>query len=254
MSRRRRKPAPEAPPGRGGAWEARRVLRDVGGAAVTHGPPRRAKTDPGKVSAAGTHTDRSECKGSAGNASVRPHGAGDSARMKRNTTIEGAPAEVSSVRALGRVLGVAESTVRKWQKRVDWPFGLGPPWDAEEVLIWRRIHIRRADRARRYHDAQRGRGPVELSELEKARTAAYQERAAIYRLRRQELEGSLHDVDTCRARRLRQIAAVKRRLLRIPRSLSVGLVGRNRREIERLLRDEMRAVLNDFAGKPAGAT
>jgi len=174
--------------------------------------------------------------------------------MKRNTTIEGAPAEVSSVRALGRVLGVAESTVRKWQKRVDWPFGLGPPWDAEEVLIWRRIHIRRADRARRYHDAQRGRGPVELSELEKARTAAYQERAAIYRLRRQELEGSLHDVDTCRARRLRQIAAVKRRLLRVPRSLGGRLVGCSRRQVETLLRAEMRGILEEFAGRSTDTT
>lgn len=158
----------------------------------------------------------------------------------------GAQPEPLSIRSLARQVGRAEGTVRKWIKRRDWPFGRGP-FVVDDVRRWMEMHLGR-DPAQRYHDAQRGIGDKPLSQLERARTLSYFEAAQIRRLKRQQLEGKLHDADECRARRRRQVLRVRNALTRsLPRTLAGELVGRARGDMERLLRDRLAAVCEAFA-------
>lgn len=155
---------------------------------------------------------------------------------------------VASMRALAREVGRSSSTVRKWTKRRDWPFGAGP-FDVGDVLVWMRLHLHR-DPAHRFHDAQRGIGAQPLSQIEQARAWNYAESAQIRRLKREQLQGRLHDVQACQARRRRQILAVRNALVRtIPRALGPELVGRARGDIERILRDRLAAVCDAFGGE-----
>jgi len=154
----------------------------------------------------------------------------------------------TSIRGLARQVGRSESTVRKWIKRPDWPFGPRAPWVVDKVQGWMALYLGR-DPAARYHAAQKGLGPKPLSELEAARTANQLEAAAIRRLHREETEGLLHNVEECRRRRLRQIHAVKGALRGLPRSIGPELVGLSRPKIERLLRERLRGILEGFAGE-----
>ena len=160
----------------------------------------------------------------------------------------GPPAKAVSMRALARQVGRAESTVRKWKKRRDWPFGDGP-FAVEDVRRWMEIQLHR-DPAKRYHDAQKGIGPTPLSQIEKARAWNLVESAQIRRLKREQLEGKLHDVEECRARRRRKVLAVRNALTRsLPRTLAAELVGRTRRDSERVIRSRLVAVCEAFAAE-----
>lgn len=160
----------------------------------------------------------------------------------------GPPPKVVSIRALARQVGRAESTVRKWIKRDDWHFGSGP-FAVDVVRKWMEIQLHR-DPAQRYHDAQKGIGPTPLSQIEKARVWNFIESAQIRRLKREQLQGKLHDVEECRARRRRQILAVRNALTRsVPRTLAAELVGRTRRDMERVIRARLAAVCEAFAAE-----
>ena len=152
-----------------------------------------------------------------------------------------------SARALARVVGKSASAVRKWISRRDWPYGRGP-FDIALVQKWMQVHLKR-DPAQRYHDAQRGVKPDELSLLDRARTANYLEAARIRELKRRQIEGQLHDVADCEARRRRQILLVRNALTRtLPRTLAAELVGRARGDMERILHSRLAAVCEMFAG------
>jgi len=155
-------------------------------------------------------------------------------------------AERLSIRGLAAQVGRAESTVRKWIRRRDWPFGRGP-FVVAEVRRWMEIHLGR-DPAQAYHDAQKGIDPKPLNDIEKARALAFLESYRIRRIKREQLEGKLHDVDECRTRRRRQVLAVRNALTRrLPRTLAAELVGRARGDMERLIRDRLAAVCQGFA-------
>lgn len=156
------------------------------------------------------------------------------------------PKLAESIRSLARQVVRAESTVRKWLKRSDWPFGKMGPWKVRDVIKWMSIHLKR-DPAQRYHDAKKGIGVKPLSELEKARQDNYLESAAIRKLKRLEMEGRLHDVGECRRRRVRQIHAVKTALMRLPRIVAPELIGKSRTVIEKALRKHMRQIVESFA-------
>lgn len=154
------------------------------------------------------------------------------------------------MRALARAVGRSLSAVRKWTKRRDWPYGKGP-FVVEYVKDWMRDHLKR-DPAHRYHDAQKGVGPQPLSQVEQARAENFSESAQIRRLKREQLQGKLHDVEECRARRRRQILAVRNALTRtLPRALSAELVGRARGDMERVIRDRLVSVCDAFGGEDA---
>jgi len=111
------------------------------------------------------------------------------------------------------------------------------------------IHLHR-DPAHRWHDAQKGIAATPLSQLEKARTWSFVEAAQIRRLKREQLQGKLHDVEDCRARRRRQVLLVRNTLTRsLPRTLAAELVGRTRRDMERVIRDRLVAVCDGFAAE-----
>jgi hypothetical protein len=79
-------------------------------------------------------------------------------------------------------------------------------------------------------------------------------RAQLLDLERQRLEGKLHDVQACRQRRLRQIHAVKGRLLDLARSAAPLLEGKDRAAIQAVLDERVRAMLESFAyGEPESA-
>lgn len=149
------------------------------------------------------------------------------------------------MRALGRAVGRSLSAVRKWTNRRDWPFGKGP-FNVGEVRDWMRLHLKR-DPAQRYHDAQQGIGAQALSQVEQARAFNFAESAMIRRLKREQLQGKLHNVEECRARRRRQILTVRNALTRaLPRALSAELVGRARGDMERMIRDRLVSVCDAF--------
>jgi hypothetical protein len=155
------------------------------------------------------------------------------------------PDQVASLRSLANVAGRSPTSVRKWIKRSDWPFGKGP-FSVRLVRQWMEIHLKR-DPAQRYHDAQRGIGPKELNELDQARKEGYQEASAIRRLKRLQIEGTLHDVAECKERRRRQLFYVRNALLRFPRSVAADLVARPRGEVEAVLKRRVDAILQSFA-------
>ena len=185
----------------------------------------------------------------------RPAKAGGKARKTRSRT---RPAQAKSIRSLGRQVGRAESTVRKWIGREDWPFGLAPPWDVGRVRAWAEIHLK-ADPAAAYRKkakaAEAGTGEfAAMGPLTKARLQATIERALLLRQRRLVEAGKLHDTEKCQHRRLRQIHEVKGRLLELPRAVSNTLVGQDAESIERVLSEQVRMILEGFASGSSATT
>jgi hypothetical protein len=132
-----------------------------------------------------------------------------------------------------------------------WPFSLDAPWNAEQVRVWAEIYVRR-DPAAAYRQKAaaaaaglgefRGAGP-----LTKARTQHEIERALRERQKRLVDAGKLHDAETCDKRRLRQILAVKGRLLELPRAVARDLAGLDADGIEAVLSERVTAMLEEFA-------
>jgi hypothetical protein len=195
-----------------------------------------AKADPGSLTAAELGTLR-----------------GLQARQSRQPKAAAGPAPdvITSLRAAAKAIGRSPSTMRKWLSRRDWPFGRGP-FNIEQLRKWMELHLRR-DPAQRYHDAQKGIDPREVTELERVRAWSYEESARTRQIKRKELENQLHDVEECRVRRRRQILAVRNTLTRtLPRTLAADLVGRARGDAERVIRDRLKAVCDRFAEESDG--
>jgi hypothetical protein len=109
------------------------------------------------------------------------------------------------------------------------------------------------DPAQRYHDAQKGMQPDELSMVEKAKAKQYYERGRLLQLRREELEGKSHDAEECRSRRRRQLRLLQTTLTRaLPRTLAAELIGRARGDMERMIRERIVGVLNRLAADMEG--
>ncbi len=170
------------------------------------------------------------------------------------------PIQAKSIRSLARQVGRAESTVRKWLARSDWPFELGPPWVVRKVKAWMEIHLK-PDSAAAYRKkvaaVEAGSGEFSsMSAYQKARTQAVIERALLLRQRRLVEAGKLHDVAGCRQRRLRQIHEVKGALLALGRSMANSLVGRDADAVETTIHDRCLQICEEFArdGDDDGAT
>lgn len=73
------------------------------------------------------------------------------------------------------------------------------------------------------------------------------EKARLAELDRLEREGALHETEDCRQRRLRQLWALKREFLALPRSAAPELEGRSRAEIESILQARLNGILDHFA-------
>jgi len=162
------------------------------------------------------------------------------------------PTHAKSIRALARQVDRAESTVRKWIGREDWPFSLTGPWDVRLVTAWAEIHLK-GDPAAAYRKkakaAEAGIGEfAPMGPLTKARLQATIERALHIRQRRMVEAGELHNVKDCTQRRLRQIHEVKTRLMELPRSMANALTGQSAEKIEQLMDEQIRAIIEDFAG------
>ncbi len=159
--------------------------------------------------------------------------------------------KAKSIRSLGRQVGRAESTVRKWLARPDWPFSRTGPWDVSQVTSWMEIHLK-PDPAKAYRKrmAQAAAGKAEFGELTAKQKADIQykiERTLAVRQRRLKEAGDLHDARQCQERILRQIHAVRSSLLALPRSLSAQLVNASRDEIEAILTQRITELLEDFS-------
>jgi len=156
--------------------------------------------------------------------------------------------EAKSRRGLAREVGRSESTVRKWISRRDWLFGDEPPWEVKRVKEWMGIYLK-PDNAKPHREREKGgrARQQQASEMTSARTVAMTERGLLTKLRRLELEGSLHDVAECQRRRMEQIYAVKGQLLGLARSVSAELIGKDRRAIERILTERVTMMIEGFA-------
>ena len=83
--------------------------------------------------------------------------------------------------------------------------------------------------------------------MNEARMALSAERALLLRVQRQELEGRLHDVAECEARRMQQIHAARNAFMGLGRSLAPDLVGKKRGQIEKIIATRIERILNAFA-------
>jgi hypothetical protein len=151
-------------------------------------------------------------------------------------------------------MGRNESSVRKWVDRSDWPFSRDPrtkPWDVEKVKAWAEIQLK-PDPAAAYRKKikalEAGTGECAgLNILLKARTQATIERALLLRQRRLAEAGTLHDVQECTKRRLRQIHEVKAALMSLGRSLANSLVGQDADSAELILHTRCLQICEEFA-------
>ena len=167
------------------------------------------------------------------------------------------PILAKTIRSLARLVGRAESSVRNWVDREDWPFSRDPrshPWDVEKVRAWAEIQLK-PDPAAAYRKkaraAEAGTGEfAEMGPLTKARLQAMIERALLLRQRRMIEAGKMHDVEQCNQAKLRQIHEVKSRLLELPRVMAVPLGMQSPETVERLLTAQVLAILDEFAGDP----
>ena len=83
--------------------------------------------------------------------------------------------------------------------------------------------------------------------LRKARLKLTIEQALIQSLRRKEMEGSLHNVAECRARRLKQIYAIKQELHALIRNLPEELVNQPKEVIKGKLTEQVERICKKFA-------
>lgn len=144
------------------------------------------------------------------------------------------PGKPKSLRALARLLGTPESTLRVWRQQPDFPCP-EPPYDPREIVEWM------VTRERESSDAP---------ELAEARLEIARERSLLLRQRRLTEAGDLHSVSDCERRRLRQIHEVRSALMNLPRSVSRELVGLDIDAIEAALSRRCGEICDAFAAAP----
>lgn len=160
---------------------------------------------------------------------------------KRTKAPKPAPAPAAlatSGRQLARMVGKTHRAIQKWEADPAWLFGkISPenPVYAGHALEW--------NRQRR----QATTGPA--GSLRDVQNAKCREQMLKIRLERLIMEGVYHRGDECRARRLRQIHAVKQSLLDMGRSLAPRVLGETDvTEIERIIDEQTMDILREFAG------
>ena len=151
-----------------------------------------------------------------------------------------------TITALAKAVNRTRQTIGVWRKRPDWPFSPGPPWPIAKVKAWAK-GLAPDPAASSHGKVYKGRAEVE-AELK-------QERCKKLRIERLALEGALHDVTECEARRMRQIHAVKAALLALPRSIASTVAeavpGVDTRQVESIIVARVTAILEAFAGGAA---
>jgi len=162
------------------------------------------------------------------------------------------PTQVSSIRALARLLRKGESTVRKWTRDRRWPFGRYGPWALDQVPLisaWQKMYLKHnaAEGVQRMMAANWNTDRP-LSRTETAKLAYMTVRARLLAVRLELEEGKLHNQRECDERRLRQIHEVNSRLLELPRSLANSLAMQSAETVERLLAEHISAALDELRG------
>ena len=155
---------------------------------------------------------------------------------------------IKSRRELARRLGLPDATLRSRMSSTvfPWRFKTRGPWsdeDLAEIRKWFSLTFDMDPEDR----VSAGRGASTMTPLAKARAASAFEDAQLKRLRRKQLEGSVHDVAECNERVMRMIWAIKGRLHQQPASLAPRLVGLSANEIEEVLETENMGMLREFA-------
>jgi len=169
-----------------------------------------------------------------------------------------------STTELAALVQRSPSTIRRWLKRDDWPFGPRPPWDADAVAAWAAEHLapdpgaatkarRAAEQAAQESDPQAqpdvsGSQPAAGLTMREVELRLKVERTRKIEVERLIKEGSVHDVAECREQRLRKVHALKAGLLELGRSLAPDLVRlTDRAAIEAAIERRCRLLLRAFA-------
>ncbi len=193
-------------------------------------------------------------------------------------TVGGEIEYASSLRDLGRRLGVSASAVRKWAVKSEWTFGKSPPFNVGAVREWRAVVIFGAmlDTDSPATGAKPSVGAGDpgsnddgsidvLAELRKspimrARLAKLIEQTAAIKLDRSIKEGQYVRLANIRRAAIANIHEIKTVLLSLPRlagtiAQRVELGKQDERVIEQLIDRRVRAILEQFArGQPGVST
>jgi hypothetical protein len=90
---------------------------------------------------------------------------------------------------------------------------------------------------------------AKLTEREKVHVGKMMEQILSIRQRRLIEANAFHSVADCDRHRIQQIMEVRNRLMELPRSLALGLVGLPAEEIERTIDQVVRVILEEFGAK-----
>jgi len=148
--------------------------------------------------------------------------------------------------AVAEALGVHPKTVATWARA-------GCPHDREAArkpYVFDVAEVERwlEDQGRSTEPGRPSAGGPQKQRLTDAQTLLTEERAQLAKLKRQEEEGRLHDVEECRRERLGHLHVFKTELRSMPRSVAAELVGRGRAPIEAILLERIDAILRRLAG------
>ena len=172
-------------------------------------------------------------------------------KVSRADPSDAPPAVAMTCRELAAALGKSHVSVWRWLRHPAWPFGRRGPWSVDAVRAWATCCLQ-MDRAQYAGMARAAGGTQRLADLPlpvQVELNVKIKKAQMLDLRRQRLEGKLHDGQACRQRRLREIQAAKGRLLDLGRSLAPALEGKDRAAIKTILGERLTAIADAFAAE-----
>ncbi|MFZ1988884.1 MAG: hypothetical protein WAW96_03840 [Alphaproteobacteria bacterium] len=119
-----------------------------------------------------------------------------------------------------------------------------------DVKLWMRVLRKDLARAslRQTSIPRIGPSGEVLPSLGEAQTFLAMQRARSILQSRLVKAGKLHSVEDCKHRRISLVHLAKARLLELPRSMANTLVGQTTETIERLMTEQIHAILEEFAG------
>lgn len=171
-------------------------------------------------------------------------------RNRRATTAPGAGkgkaagGGAQSVRELARRVDRSHTAVTKWLADPRWPFARRGPWDARtvgEIRQWATTTLEPDKSAHAGDSAAAAAGLAEATSQSKAKLALTVEKVKNLRQAREIKGGLYHLVADCKARRLRQVTAVRTELLNLPERAPFA------DEVKEWLRREVTDICERFA-------
>lgn len=150
------------------------------------------------------------------------------------------PTWVTSKRKLAVAVGVARETVEDWSIRPGFPKKTARGYNVAKVEEWRDANVKPAPSkapAPRGHRAR----------LIKAQADEREAKAALAALKLAIERGQYQPLDEIQKRTRAQIAIVKRGLLGLGRRIAPAVVGRDVRDIERIVTQACKELLTRFA-------